>query len=225
MSSGSTTRPGGRRRSLEPAAAAGHGPRPSCARVPAGAACLGQRRARHRLAPRLAHAAPGGAAAAACALYLKAIPTANTCSTGPGPTPTAPRPGLLPQAAGRRALHAGAGRRLLAATTLWRDRLLAPDSWPQDGPVVGTRAVCRRRRPRGLQRAGWMLRQGVQFHWTQDAAPDGRLRRLLPPAARQAQEDPAGAPPRGRAGVSFTVHEGAQIDEPRCGTSSTTATR
>jgi predicted N-acyltransferase len=45
------------------------------------------------------------------------------------------------------------------------------------------------------------------------------------PAARQAQEDPAGAPPRGRGRHQLHRARGAQIDEPRCGTSSTTATR
>lgn len=66
-----------------------------------------------------------------------------------------------------------------------------------------------------FERAGWMLRQGVQFHWTQDAARPvtdfadllSRLQRdkrkkILQERRRVAEQ-----------GVTFTVHEGAAIDE------------
>ena len=115
----------------------------------------------------------------------------------------APWPGLLPQAARRRAVHAGAG--------------VAPaGAWTTPRATCCVRAVLALARQQGLssahllfladadrtacERAGWMLRDGVQFHW-QNREP-GSLRRLrrLPgqPAAREAQEDRAGAAPRGR---------------------------
>ena len=67
----------------------------------------------------------------------------------------------------------------------------------------GRRPSCRRRTccsattadQAAFAAAGWMLRHGVQFHWTQDERPaHGRLHRPAgADAARQAQEGPAGA--------------------------------
>ena len=59
--------------------------------------------------------------------------------------------------------------------------------------------------------AGLMLRHTVQFHWTEQ--PDWHRLRRLPrqPLARQAQEDPAGAPQGADAGVSFRWSRGADI--------------
>ena len=66
-----------------------------------------------------------------------------------------------------------------------------------------------------LSAEGWLLREGVQFHWTQDAAQpvgslDGLLQRMqrhkrknIVQERRKVSED----------GVSFTVHEGTAIDE------------
>ena len=66
-----------------------------------------------------------------------------------------------------------------------------------------------------LARAGWMIREGVQFHWTQDdadPAPDfpALLARLQRDKRKKIQQE------RRRvadAGVSFSVHEGAAIDD------------
>ena len=66
-----------------------------------------------------------------------------------------------------------------------------------------------------LQRAGWMLREGVQFHWTQDAAhPIAHFADLLSRLQREkrkkiAQERRYVA----EAGVTFSVHEGSRIDD------------
>ena len=81
----------------------------------------------------------------------------------------APRPGLLPEAALRGAVHAGARpavagtRRRAAGRAAARDRA----SRAQNEPLVGPPAVPRRGRPaRRARAAGWMLRSTVQFHWT-----------------------------------------------------------
>jgi uncharacterized protein len=65
-----------------------------------------------------------------------------------------------------------------------------------------------------LARRGWMLRQGVQFHWTQDpAAPvadfAGLLARLQRDKRKKIQQERRRV---AEAGVHFTVHEGGQID-------------
>ena len=68
---------------------------------------------------------------------------------------------------------------------------------------------------RALLADGWMLREGVQFHWQQDAAspaPDftGLLARLQRDKRKKIQQE------RRRvqdAGISFAVHEGSAIDE------------
>ena len=66
-----------------------------------------------------------------------------------------------------------------------------------------------------LQRAGWMLREGVQFHWTQDEArPIADFADLLSRLQREkrkkiAQERRYVA----EAGVTFSAHQGTQIDE------------
>lgn len=65
-----------------------------------------------------------------------------------------------------------------------------------------------------LLRAGWLIREGVQFHWTQDRAQpasdfDALLARMQRDKRKKIQQE------RRRvadAGVVFSVHEGAQID-------------
>ncbi len=67
-----------------------------------------------------------------------------------------------------------------------------------------------------FQRAGWLLRQGVQFHWTQDEAQPvadfaGLLQRLQRDKRKKIQQERRRVAEQG---VSFSVHEGAVITEP-----------
>ncbi len=66
-----------------------------------------------------------------------------------------------------------------------------------------------------FQAAGWMLREGVQFHWTQDEAdpmPDfaALLARLQRDKRKKIQQERRRVAEQG---IAFTVHEGAAIDE------------
>ena len=67
-----------------------------------------------------------------------------------------------------------------------------------------------------FERAGWMLRQGVQFHWTQHTARPvvdfaDLLSRLQRDKRKKIQQERRRVAEQG---VSFTVHEGAAIGEP-----------
>ncbi len=66
-----------------------------------------------------------------------------------------------------------------------------------------------------FEAAGWMLREGVQFHWTQDEAdplPDfaALLARLQRDKRKKIQQERRRVAEQG---IAFTVHEGAAIDE------------
>jgi len=67
-----------------------------------------------------------------------------------------------------------------------------------------------------LQRAGWLARHNVQFHWTREAA--GAPRDFAEFLARMQHDKRKKIHQQRRkvsdAGVVFTVHEGASIDEP-----------
>ena len=63
---------------------------------------------------------------------------------------------------------------------------------------------------------GWMIRQGVQFHWTQDAQQpildfSDLLSRLQREKRKKIQQERRRVVEQG---VSFSVHEGVQIDRP-----------
>lgn len=67
-----------------------------------------------------------------------------------------------------------------------------------------------------FEAAGWMIRDGVQFHWTQDpAAPvadfAGLLARLQREKRKKIQQERRRVAEQG---IAFTVHEGDAIDEP-----------
>jgi predicted N-acyltransferase len=67
-----------------------------------------------------------------------------------------------------------------------------------------------------MERAGWMLRQGVQFHWTRDeAAPAADfaefLFRMQRDKRKKIQQERRRVADQG---LVFSVHEGEQIDEP-----------
>ncbi len=66
-----------------------------------------------------------------------------------------------------------------------------------------------------LERAGWMMREGVQFHWTQDAAlPYASFDDLLARLQREKRKKISQERRRvADAGVSFKTYQGAQIDE------------
>ncbi len=66
-----------------------------------------------------------------------------------------------------------------------------------------------------LARAGWMIREGVQFHWTQDTAAPvadfaGLLARMQREKRKKIQQERRRV---AEAGIGFSVHEGAAIDE------------
>ena len=66
------------------------------------------------------------------------------------------------------------------------------------------------------ERAGWMHRQGVQFHWTADAANPARdlagfLASLQRDKRKKIQQERRRV---AEAGIAFTVHRGAEITEP-----------
>lgn len=67
-----------------------------------------------------------------------------------------------------------------------------------------------------FQAAGWLIREGVQFHWTQDpAAPMADFAALLARLQREKRKKIQQERRRvAEQGVAFTVHEGGQIDEP-----------
>jgi predicted N-acyltransferase len=66
-----------------------------------------------------------------------------------------------------------------------------------------------------FERAGWLMREGVQFHWTQNpAAPSATFESFLASLQREKRKKIAQERRRvAEAGVSFTVHQGAAIDE------------
>ncbi len=67
-----------------------------------------------------------------------------------------------------------------------------------------------------FEQAGWMIRRGVQFHWTQDEAePAADFSALLARLQREKRKKIQQERRRvAEQGVDFTVHEGAAITEP-----------
>ncbi|MDE1950253.1 MAG: N-acetyltransferase [Burkholderiales bacterium] len=108
------------------------------------------------------------------------------------------------------------GTRLLAGTPADRARLaqvvrrLAADSKLSSAHLLFIDEADRA----ALEGAGWMLREGVQFHWTQDEAePLPDFAALLARLQRDKRKKIAQERRRvAEQGVSFTVHEGEAID-------------
>jgi predicted N-acyltransferase len=109
------------------------------------------------------------------------------------------------------------GSRLLAADEAWRRRLvqaieaLAREAGLSSAHLLFIDAADRR----AFEAAGWMIRDGLQFHWQQDEAdplPDfaALLQRLQRDKRKKIQQERRRV---AEAGVAFTVHAGAQIDE------------
>jgi uncharacterized protein len=109
------------------------------------------------------------------------------------------------------------GSRLLARSAAWRTRLVqAIGRYAREAELSSAhvlfgddddQAAC--------AAAGWMLRQGVQFHWTQDSARPAAdfadlLARLQRDKRKKIQQERRRVQDQG---VTFTTHAGAAIDE------------
>jgi len=110
------------------------------------------------------------------------------------------------------------GSRLLARDDAGRDALVAAlHRLARDGRLSSAHVLFVDEAERAaFERAGWLLRQGVQFHWTQDAQrPAADFAELLSRLQRDKRKKIQQERRRvAEAGVTFTVHEGAVIDEP-----------
>jgi predicted N-acyltransferase len=109
------------------------------------------------------------------------------------------------------------GTRLLARDEAWRARLVqAVAELAREGGLSSAHLLFVDEVDRtALAQAGWMMRQGVQFHWTQDATRpiadfDDLLSRLQRDKRKKIQQERRRVAAQG---VSFTVHEGRGIDE------------
>jgi predicted N-acyltransferase len=107
------------------------------------------------------------------------------------------------------------GTRLLAETELWRDRLLdAVHRLALAAKLSSAHVLYIDDADRAaFERAGWMIREGVQFHWTQDperpCADFGELlARLQREKRKKIQQDRRHV---ADAGVVFSSHRGAEI--------------
>ncbi|MDO8419106.1 MAG: GNAT family N-acetyltransferase [Rubrivivax sp.] len=110
------------------------------------------------------------------------------------------------------------GTRLLARDDAGRDRLVAAlRQMALDGPLSSAHVLFIEDADRAaFQRAGWLLRQGVQFHWTQDPVrPVADFAELLSRLQRDKRKKIQQERRRvGEQGVTVTAHEGAAITEP-----------
>ena len=139
---------------------------------------------------------------------------------------------LLPEAARRRAVHAGA-RPAAAGARRRRPRACCCArcaSWrAQDEPVVGAPALHRRGRPRGRARPGWMMRstRAVPLDATATPQPYADFADFLASLQREKRkkiQQERRRVARGRRRAS-TALEGARDRRGATGTSSTAATR
>ena len=110
------------------------------------------------------------------------------------------------------------GARLLAQDSQWRTRLVdAIDRFAREATLSSAHLLFTDDADTAaLGAAGWMVRHGVQFHWTQDAAAPvadfgnllSRLQREKRKKIQQERRKVADA------GVVFSVHEGSAISQP-----------
>ena len=169
-------------------------------------------------APRIVTLQRHGTLAAACALYLKSHSYGEYVFDWSwadayrrhglayypkllGAVPFTPVPGT------RLLARDGAARAALLDTVL----AAARDSGLSSAHLLFLDETDRR----ACAAAGWMLREGVQFHWTQDAqrpyrAFEDLLARLQRDKRKKIQQERRRV---AEAGVEFTVHEGADIDD------------
>jgi len=109
------------------------------------------------------------------------------------------------------------GARLLAQDAQWRARLVdAIGGYARQAKLSSVHLLFTDAADTAaLEQAGWMVRQGVQFHWTQDPSQPvadfadllSRMQREKRKKIQQERRKVADA------GVAFTVHEGAAIDD------------
>ncbi len=107
------------------------------------------------------------------------------------------------------------GTRLLATSAAWRDRLVAAiGALARQGRLSSAHVLYIDEPDRAaFERAGWMMREGVQFHWTQDSErPVADFTELLARMQRDKRKKIQQERRRvAEQGVDFTVHEGAAI--------------
>jgi predicted N-acyltransferase len=108
------------------------------------------------------------------------------------------------------------GSRLLAEDEAWRARLVqAIADFARQASLSSAHVLFVDEADRdALERAGWMMRRGVQFHWQQDpGAPVADFAQLLQRMQRDKRKKIQQERRRvAEAGVHFSVHEGAAID-------------
>ncbi|HNU11975.1 MAG TPA: GNAT family N-acetyltransferase [Rubrivivax sp.] len=108
------------------------------------------------------------------------------------------------------------GSRLLAEDEHWRDRLVrALEAFTHQAGLSSAHVLFIDDTDRSaFERAGWTIREGVQFHWQQDPfAPMADFGQLLQRMQRDKRKKILQERRRvAEAGVRFSVHEGAAID-------------
>ena len=107
------------------------------------------------------------------------------------------------------------GSRLLATSDTWRDRLLQTVEQLLEAGKLSSGHVLFMDAPdeAAFRRAGWMIRQGVQFHWTQEPARPvvdfaDLLARLQRDKRKKIQQERRRIVEQG---ITFTVHAGPEI--------------
>jgi len=167
-------------------------------------------------APQFITIESGGRLQAACALYLKAHSYGEYVFDWAW-ADAYQRHGLryYPKLLGAVPFTPVPGTRLLARDDGHRDLLVrAVQQHASDAGLSSVHVLFGDEADRAaFERAGWMMREGVQFHWTQDAATPSvdfadLLSRLQREKRKKIQQE------RRRvleAGISFTAHEGAAI--------------
>jgi len=167
-------------------------------------------------APQFITLQAGGRLRAACALYLKSHSYGEYVFDWAW-ADAYRRHGLryYPKLLGAVPFTPVPGTRLLAESGLWRDRLLASihqqalDAKLSSAHMLYLDDVDRE----AFERAGWMIREGVQFHWMQD--PDrpctdfaDLLSRMQRDKRKKIQQDRRHV---ADAGVVFSSHRGTEI--------------
>jgi uncharacterized protein len=160
----------------------------------------------------------GGSLRAACALYLKAHSYGEYVFDWSW-ADAYQRNGLryYPKLLGAAPFTPVPGSRLLAVDDVWRDRLVGAIGQMVTANKLSSAHVLfiDDADAAAFQRAGWMLRHGVQFHWTQDdSAPMADFSDLLARLQREKRKKIQQERRRvADQGVVFSIHEGAQITE------------
>ena len=100
----------------------------------------------------------------------------------------------------------------MARATPWSQQWAG---WPREGKLSSAHVLFLDDTDRtAFEAAGWMIRQGVQFHWTQDSEQrvtdfGDLLSRLQRDKRKKIQQERRKV---GDQGITFTVHEGPAID-------------